>query len=278
MNTLQLSYEKLDQPAVLAALFHPRPEWNPPPAGAFDQEVRVADGVELPVRYHLGEEPAAVNILFFHGNGEVASDYDELAPQYRAVGLNLVVTEYRGYGRAGGTPTVTNMVRDAHAVLTAVRDTLREQGQTGRLAVMGRSLGSVPAIDLAAGAPAGAVDGLIIESGIGETLPLLRCLGLDPAALGLADESEGFRNLQKISFFDKPTYILHAQHDELIPIMSAEALQAHCAAQRKEFQIVPGAGRNTIIDQVGVLYFQAIKQFTRKLGQPERRARPGVRG
>jgi len=274
---LQLSYEKMDQPRVLAALFHPRPDWNPPPAGAFDQEVVVADGVSLPVRYHLGDDPAAVNILFFHGNGEVASEYDELAPQYRAVGLNLVVAEYRGYGRAGGTPTVAAMIRDAHSVLTLARDTLREQGHNGKLVVMGRSLGSVPAIDLAAGAPAGAVDGLIIESGIGETLPLLRCLGIDPAAGGPADESEGFRNLQKIALFDKPTYILHAQHDELIPVLAAEALQAHCAARRKEFQIVPGAGHNTIIEQVGVLYFQALKQFTRKLGQPERRSRPGVR-
>lgn len=278
MNIREMKYEKLDHPAVAAVIFCPREEWTPPPATAFDVEVEVEPGLTLPLRFHLGaEDPAAPNLLFFHGNGEVAADYDELAPRFNAAGMNLVVAEYRGYGRAGGTPSVAAMIGDARLMLPVVRDTLRQQGKSGRLALMGRSLGSVPAIDLAVSAPAGEVEGLIIESGIAQTIPLLLAQGVDVQACGIHSEADGFCNIQKIALQQKPTYILHAQHDEIIPLGLAEALQAHCGAQAKEFQVVPGAGHNNIIARVGDLYFQALARFCRKLGQPPRRKKPGVR-
>ncbi|MDF1615116.1 alpha/beta hydrolase [Desulfurivibrio dismutans] len=278
MDIREMRYKKLEHPAIAGALFHPRADWQPPAAPAFDQEVEVAPGVKLPLRYHLGAvAQEAPTLLFFHGNGEVASDYDELGPRFNAAGINLVVAEYRGYGAAGGIPSVAAMISDARQMLPMVRTTLAEQGKSGRLGVMGRSLGSVPAIDLAVTAPAGEVEGLIIESGIAQTLPLLLGLGVDVQACGLDNEADGFCNLQKITLVEKPTYILHAQHDEIIPPGLAESLQAHCGAQSKEFQIVPGAGHNDIIERVGDLYFKALAGFCRKLGQKPRRKKMGVR-
>lgn len=278
MNICDMSYEKLDQPEISSILFQPRRDWRPPAAPLFEQEVEVEPGLSLPLRYHLeAEDPGAPNLLFFHGNGEVACDYDDLGPRFNAAGINLVVAEYRGYGRSSGTPSVGAMLHDARLLLPAVRATLAEAGKTGKLGLMGRSLGSVPAIDLAVTASAGEVDGLIIDSGIAQTIPLLLTLGIAPGECGISSEAEGFRNLQKIAFFDKPTFILHAQHDELIPVGLAEELQANSGAQSKEFQIVPGAGHNDIIERVGDLYFQVLARFCRKLGQKPRPKKPGVR-
>ena len=279
MDIKAMQYEKLENPTVAAAIFHPRSDWRPPPVGTFDREVEVEPGVMLPLRFHLGAEgEGATNILFFHGNGEVIADYDEIGPQFNRVGLNLVVAEYRGYGRAGGRPTVRTMLADSHLILPRVREILLEEGKTGKLALMGRSLGSVPAIDLAvAAADPALIDGLIIESGIAHTIPLLLGLGVDPGTCGLASEADGFGNVQKIALFTKPTYILHAQHDQIIPLGLAELLQANCGAQSKEFQVVPGADHNNIIEKVGRLYFEAIAGFCRKLGLPPRRKKPGIR-
>lgn len=278
MDICEMNYPKMEHPAIAAALFFPRRDWAPPTAPAFDQEVEVEPGVGLPLRYHLGAaDPVAPNLLFFHGNGEVAADYDELGPRFNAAGINLVVAEYRGYGAAGGSPSVATMINDARKLLPAVRVTLAEQGKSGRLGVMGRSLGSVAAIDLAVTAPAGEIEGLIVESGIAQTIPFLLNLGVDVQACGLQSEADGFCNVQKIALFDKPTYILHAQHDEIIPVGLAETLQANSGAQSKEFQLVPGAGHNDIIERVGDLYFQTLAGFCRKLGQPPRRKKSGVR-
>ena len=78
------------------------------------------------------------------------------------------------------------------------------------------------------------ISGLIIESGFASTVSLLHCLGVDTQTLGIT-EAHGFKNLEKIAQFAKPTLIIHGRHDQLIPVMSAEMLQVHCAARGKEF-------------------------------------------
>ena len=256
-------YSKLDQPGVVQLLFHPRKELDlKPPPGSIDCDIFVEQDVRIGTRFHMAgmEDP---NILFFHGNGEVVSDYDSIGPIYNEHGLSLLAADYRGYGRSGGVPTVTSMMRDSHVIFEEVQHWLRDAKRTGPLVVMGRSLGSACALELAA-SHAGDLSGLIIESGFARTVPLLQCLGIDTQALGIT-ESDGFNNAQKIAQFDKPTLIIHAQHDQLIPVMSAEILQVECAARSKEFRMVPGADHNTVMMRSGKSYFEGIKQFTDKI-------------
>lgn len=269
------TYEKLDHPEVVARLFHPRQDTTPPPVGAQNHAIEVEAGVTLGARFFLTADPTAINLLFFHGNGEVISDYDDVGPQYTAQGINFLAVDYRGYGQSSGSPTVTAMVRDAHRVLNWVRDWLAGQGCTGHLVVMGRSLGSVSAIELASSEET--VAGLIIESGIAQTMPLLLAIGLDVQALGI-DEADGFGNLQKIAQVQKPTYILHAQHDQIIPVSLAEGLQSVCGARSKEFQMIPGADHNNILALTGTLYFKAISLFLKKIGKSHGPRRSGIRG
>lgn len=263
MNANQAEYDKLDQPEILAAIFHPRHSLkSPPPAGTVDLGIQVDEGIRLGARFHLGDA-AGPNILFFHGNGEIVADYDFIGPSYAEQGLNLLAVDYRGYGKSGGTPTVTNMMGDAHIVLEEVREWLTGAGHTGPLIIMGRSLGSAPAVELAA-THQDEIDGLIIESGFATTLPLLVNLGVDVQALGLT-EKHGFNNVRKIEKFTKPTLIIHAQNDQIIPVDNIWLLHAQCAARHKDLQIVPKADHNTIILQTGRLYFETIKRFTYKI-------------
>ena len=263
MTTHAFGYAKLDQPEVVLFLFHPREEVDSsPPPGAMDCDIIVEEDVRVGARFHIGgvEDP---NILFFHGNGEIVSDYDSIGPIYNQHGLNLLAVDYRGYGRSGGVPTVTSMMRDAHVIFKSVRHWLQDAKHTGPLIIMGRSLGSACAIELAA-SDEGDISGLIIESGFAQTVPLLNCLGVDTQALGIT-EADGFKNAPKIAQFAKPTLIIHAQHDQLIPVMSAEILQVQCAARSKEFHMVPGADHNTVMMRAGKLYFEIIKRFTDKI-------------
>ena len=129
--------------------------------------------------------------------------------------------------------------------------------------IMGRSLGSAAAIELASSRPDD-ISGLLIESGFATTLPLLLTLGVDVAGLGIT-ENDGFCNVRKISTFTKPTLIIHGQYDEIIPVNSAAILQAESPARSKELQVVPGASHNTIMAQAGEMYFSVIKQFINKI-------------
>jgi pimeloyl-ACP methyl ester carboxylesterase len=264
MTSPSYNYSKLDQPEVLQTIFHPRCESYPtsPPANAVDMEIPVAEGVLLHGRFYLAsnEEP---NILFFHGNGEIVSDYDTIGPFYTKYGMNFLAVDYRGYGRSTGSPTVTAMLQDTHIILAAAKKWLSAAEHSGPLMVMGRSLGAAAALELAS-SHSEDITGLIIESGFATTLPLLMTLGVDVAGLGITEE-DGFRNVRKISTFTKPTLLIHGQYDEIIPLNSAAILQSQSPARSKELQVVPGASHNTIISRAGELYFSVIKQFCNKI-------------
>jgi hypothetical protein len=47
-------------------------------------------------------------LLFFHGNGEIVADYEDLGPLYASKG-SVFPMDYREHGRSTGTPTVTTM-------------------------------------------------------------------------------------------------------------------------------------------------------------------------
>ena len=253
----------LDRPEILRVLFYPRQTGRSrPPAGAQDLDLTMDDGVVIGCRLFTAAKDAPL-ILFFHGNGETVPDYDDIGPHYAARQINFLVADYRGYGWSAGSPSVSDMIRDGRTIYRATRQWLQDNGYSGKVLVMGRSLGSACAIDLAAEYDA-EISGLLIESGFAETIPLARTLGIDLAALGL-EEKDGFNNLARIEKVSKPIFILHGQKDTLIPLWQAHRLHAACGARSKELQIVPGADHNTLLAVAGMLYFQEIKRFVDKI-------------
>lgn len=254
----------LDRPEVCQAIFHPRREWGDPVVTDKDHLIPVAPDVKIGARFHMAS-PSAANILFFHGNGEIVSDYEELGPLYNRAGINFMVADYRGYGRSGGTPTVSAMLADSHRILDYARTWLADNGHNGPLVVMGRSLGSAPALELAA-AHGDTIAGLIIESGFAKATPLLRLLGVDTNRIGFA-EGKGFGNLDKVAHYTGPTLIIHAEHDHIIPFTDGQALFEASAADRKRLVRIDGANHNDIFYVGMATYMQAIADFMQAIGK-----------
>jgi len=254
----------LDRPEILNVLFHPRQSAPTPlPPDATDLKIEIQPEVILPCRLFTASVDAPV-LIFFHGNGEILPDYDTIGPEFSKAGLNFLVTEYRGYGWSKGTPTASTLLSDAERLYIESKRILQKNGHTGPCFVMGRSLGSACAIDLAARHNEEAdFAGLIIDSGFARTLPLAQSLGLDPEKLGITEENS-FNNEAKIARITKPTLILHGREDHLIPLQQAEQLMAASGARAKELQVIPGADHNSLFAVGGPLYFQTIKRFVDK--------------
>ncbi len=250
----------LDHPEILQVMFYPRREVGPPPTAPGIQpiSVEVEPGIAIGGRlYPFDVESPA--ILYFHGNGEIAADYDFIAPAYAALGLTLLVVDYRGYGASDGSPTATHLLADAVAVFEAISDVFEDNELTpARLYVMGRSLGSAAAIEVALYAGE-QLAGLIVESGFSDTLALLARLG---ARIQGADESlAGFSNAAKMEQVTIRSLIIHGQEDVLIPVTDGQELYRRCAAADKRFVPIPGAGHNDLMMVGQAQYFQAIKDF-----------------
>ncbi|MCD6271949.1 MAG: alpha/beta hydrolase, partial [Deltaproteobacteria bacterium] len=159
-----IDYTYFDRPEILSRLFYPREEIITSKSDqAEDLLIPIEDGFLIGARFHHADKEAPV-ILYFHGNGEIVSDYDDLGPLYLDRGINFLPVDYRGYGLSTGMPTVTGMMRDAHIIFEFVENWLKENSFTGPLIIMGRSLGSASALEIAANYE-DLIDGLIIESG-----------------------------------------------------------------------------------------------------------------
>ncbi len=250
-----------DRPEILYRLFFPRHEIAGDNERAVNHYVDVAPGVSICCRFFMARNDAP-NIIYFHGNGEVAADYDHIAPIYAQHGLNVFVAEYRGYGGSGGSPTCTAMIKDAHPLFQYFRRHLEEAGYTGVLFAMGRSLGSAPAIELAFHYQ-DILKGLIVESGFASARNQIGRLGVE-YLFDDGEEPVGFGNDLKIKDVRIPTLIIHGDWDEIIPATEGRRLYELSGAQEKLSLFIPHAGHNDIMYYGMDKYMNAVRSFVNK--------------
>lgn len=250
-------YEAMDRPELLQFVFYPRKDFASPPPGATDYMIPVGKNASISCRFYI-HGFRSPSLLLFHGNGEVVSDYDCMAPLYHGRGINLFVADYRGYGASTGCPTFSDMVADAHGIFEEFQKILREEDFRGEIFLMGRSLGSVSAIELAA-QHGEKIRGLIIESGFASTVKLMTRLGFPASLLRIKDA--GFPNLSKIRTVTLPLLILHGECDSMIPLTEAKDLFENVATKEKRLVIIPEADHNDIAMRDIDLYFGAIQEF-----------------
>lgn len=260
-DLIKQDYSILDSPEILQILFYPRPDISfSVPTGAQDINIPVAENVEIGARFHHSGKNNPT-ILFFHGNGEIVSDYDDLARDFTALDANFLPVDYRGYGRSGGYPTVTSMMQDCHLVFKYTLDWLTENEYTARIIVMGRSLGSASALEIAS-RHQNLIAGLVIESGFASFEPLLELASSIQSRP--ANTSGLISNTEKIEKFTNPTLVIHAQFDRIIPFPNAEVLFEASGAEEKSFLMIPGADHNDLFWKGRTEYLQAMKSLIKQ--------------
>jgi hypothetical protein len=222
-----------------------------------DHRVEVEEGVHVACRFYP-LDPSRPALLFFHGNGEIASDYDMIAPLYHGIGANLFVVDYRGYGASDGVPSFASLIADAHPVLSRFHTLLDDEGFTAGRFVMGRSLGSLPAAELAAAAHE-RLAGLIIESGAPDLARFRQRAGVDPSDVEIAELIEA--HAARLAPIRLPVVQIHGEWDEIIPLEHGVAFHEQLATDEKELVIIPGAGHNDIGWVGRKLYFETLARF-----------------
>ena len=223
--------------------------------------VKMDDEVELGYRMYKLHSSAPV-ILYFHGNGEVASDYNSIAPLYHTAGVSLLIVDYRGYGWSTGTPLTSRMLPDAQVVLDRIDDIYKACSIVpGRLLfVKGRSLGSAPAIFLAQKNP-DKFKGLIVESGYASAPSLFARLGIQIPAGVEDDDSLPLYNARKMKEVKLPLLVIHGGVDTLIPVTNGQEIYDASPVEDKELHIISGAGHNNLLFAGVDSYFAKIKDF-----------------
>ena len=258
-------YSFLDRPDILEVIFPIAYSplsmltgfFNPSLSKTATRFIDVAPGISIGCGFwSTGRE--FPTIFYFHGNGETAGVHEWVAPYYNQSKINLFVADYRGYDASGGKPTVTNMIQDAHPLFQGFKELLKNEGFFDRYFVMGRSLGSIPALEIAFHYQE-EISGLIVESGTAHNFRILW------SHLGKTErdtiENSEFINKVKIRSVYRPTLIIHGQNDSIIPVEEGKELYENSAAADKRLLIIPGADHNDVMVVQQNKYFQAIREL-----------------
>jgi len=210
-------------------IYFPQP--RSPGSGATTLTLPVA-GAQVLVSSRQRSGPNA--LLYFGGNAEdVSYSLPGLSTAFPDYAVYLL--HYRGYGGSSGKPSEAALFGDALILFDKVRTEHQD------IVVVGRSLGSGVAVHLASLRP---VSRLVLvtpydslQELAAQQFPYL------PVRWLLQDKFESWRYAQQVA---APTLVVAAEHDEVIPLASTEALYKHFRAGVASFKVVAGTSHNTI--------------------------------
>lgn len=237
---------------------YPDGDWSPHGLVFEDAWFEAPDGTKLHGWYVPHADPRAV-ILFAHGNaGNLSHRAGIVDDLVKRLGVSVMVFDYRGYGRSGGTPNEAGILADARAARRWLAD--KAGVDESQIVLMGESLGGGVMVDLAAHDGARALVLVNTFSSVSDVaafhypwLPvkLLMRTRLDSAA--------------KIGDYHGPLLQFHGDRDTIIPLALAERL-FDAANEPKRFVIIRGGDHN---DPLTSAFFQALDQFLAKLRGPK---------
>jgi alpha-beta hydrolase superfamily lysophospholipase len=239
-------------------LFFPRPDPLPGPLDCEEIYVQVEEGVSVHCRRHPASQ-AQFTLLFFHGNGEVVADYDDIVEAFTGLGAETIVCDYRGYGKSEGAPSLRNSLKDARTIYNYLKDNGKLRST---VCVMGRSLGAASAIELCS--KISEISTCIIESGYADPIPLVarRGLRIDQTT---PEEDALFNNSLKIKNVHCPLLIMHGEDDFLISPKEAKLNYDQAGSKMKTLEILEGVGHNDMMMAANGEYFQAMRRFLEPL-------------
>lgn len=160
-------------------------------------------------------------VVFAHGNGELIDDNIGIANMYARWGVSSIMVEYRGYGRAPGTPGQREIVGD----FVAFHDWLiaRPEVDPALIAFHGRSLGGGVASALAAHRKPAA---MVLESTFTSAVAMAERYLFAPMLL-----RHPFRSDAVLPTLGVPVLIMHGTSDYIIPVEHGRTLN----------RIIPGS-------------------------------------
>jgi len=198
-------------------------------------------------------------VLFLHGNAQTVASKVNISHyrQLRALGLNILAPEYRGFGGLDGLPTETALATDARVAYDYLRANRRLPA--GRIVIYGWSLGAAVAVELAADVDQGAV---ILEGAPASLVDIRqRRYPFFPIRLLMRNPFEAITLIDRIH---APILFLHSPDDDVIPIAEGRRL---FAAAREPKTFVEVRGGHVYASEVDAEhFFGAIRPFLEARG------------
>lgn len=200
---------------------------------------------------YLPNPSASFTLLVSHGNAEDLGDCRVWYKELRAAGFSVFAYDYEGYGTSEGSPTEKGAQQDENAAYDYLVTRLKTRPD--RVIILGRSVGSGPAVYIAARRP---VAGLILQSAFTSAFRVLTRISILPF-----DKFPNYKEIRKVRC---PVLIIHGTADSVIGIWHGKELY-QLANEPKSHLWVNGAEHNDLEAVAGESYTNALQAFAASL-------------
>ncbi|MEM8727586.1 MAG: alpha/beta fold hydrolase [Chlamydiota bacterium] len=188
--------------------------------------------------YFNAENPKGA-VIYFHGRGgNLATHWGRVSKEFTSRGYDLLITDYRGFGKSRGKLSEKGIYRDADYCY----DYIASRYPENQIVVYGRSLGTGIATYVASRHHP---KNLILES------PYFSILDLTPKRFPYLPRfvirpllKYHFRTDRWIVGVDSPIHIFHGTNDELVPFESSTRLLKLIEDKENAFLIPIKHGRH----------------------------------
>src|SRR5215813_4207671 len=204
---------------------------------------------------YLPNPQAKFTLLVSHGNAEDLGDDRFWLEELQRAGFSVLAYDYEGYGTSEGKPGEQAAYDDENAAYDYLTQTMKIT--TDRIIIYGRSVGSGPAVHLAARKPAA---GLILQSPFVSAFRVLTRIPLLPF-----DKFPNYKDIRQVRC---PLLIIHGDSDTVIASWHGKKL-CELANEPKKFVPIPGANHNDLEMVAGKRYMEALLQFAASVSQQQ---------
>lgn len=200
--------------------------------------------IDSPTHATGSDKPAPLGtIVQFHGNAQNMTSHFLFLAWLVPLGFDLVVFDYRGYGKSQGVPTREGLVHDGIAMLEWVRT----HSRSPNIVVIGQSLGGTVAIPSLVQSGFAGIKALVVDSTFASYREVARIKLSDiwltwpfqyPLSYLVSDDYSPQDFVGKLSI---PKLFIHAVGDPVVPFASGKKLY-ELANPPKEFWTIPLGG------------------------------------
>lgn len=182
-------------------------------------------------------QPSRGLILYFHGNKDNLDRWAREAHYLCNFGYDVMVYDYRGYGKSTGERNESSFYGDAWLLYQQCTKLYPWDS----ILIYGRSLGTGPASWLAANAK---VKALLLETPYTDMVNLIK-----DQVFGFPMHwflNYKFDNLAQLTTLNQPVFIVHGTNDHLISANHARKLAKVCNHPASVLILIPNGGHNNL--------------------------------
>ena len=183
-----------------------------------------------------GAKSAKGTVVFSHGNAGSISYHLGFCAWLAEASYNVILYDYRGFGKSGGTVDRRGMIDDVKAAFAYALK--RPDIDTTRLVSFGHSLGGAQSVTALGESPVKGLRAIVIDGAFASYQAMARIIGGQLGANLVTDELAPKDFVKRLA--PVPLLVVHGDADEIVPVSQGLQLYEAAAQPKTLFEVKAG--------------------------------------